>query len=108
MNNPAGYAQLGTQNVQVSNAGLQQKRTGSLADACSMLNDEVSALEGVLKTHFERTTPFLEQARPIEAKNQTDPPRAPASPLAGSIFEYVDRLRSIRLGIQEISERISY
>lgn len=91
----------------IAGAQTQQSRSGSLADAVSSLNDEMTRLEEQLKLHFERMQPLLDTSAPANTQGPDQPPR-PASPLAAGIFEYVARLRSVRQGLQEITERISY
>lgn len=103
---PSNIAYAGRVPSELSAGAQLGKRTGSLADACSLLNAEVEQLEAATKNLYERANPFLEPPAPQE-NIKTGEARS-SSPLAESIFEYVGRIRRQREALEEMASRIAY
>lgn len=83
------------------------ERKGSLGEAFEELNNELDLLESAGKRLYERASPILEPAQTAETVAK-EPGRGVVSAYAESVFEYAARVRRVRVGLHDISDRIAF
>jgi hypothetical protein len=80
------------------------RKSGQIEQQINDLNAEVTVLSEALNTHADRLVPVTCSPCPTEAGKPS--PEPPLCPHAHAIRELVNRLRALRHGLEDLTNRV--